>query len=79
VPFAHTHREQEELYVIVRGSGRVKIDDEIVDVSEWDVIRVGPATTRNFEAGPAGLELLAFGAPVSGGNDAELKHGWWSD
>ena len=79
VPFAHTHREQEELYVVVRGSGRAKIDDEIVAVSEWDVIRVGPGTTRNFEAGSNGLELLAFGAPVSVGNDAELKHGWWSD
>ena len=79
VPFAHTHREQEELYVVVRGSGRVKIDDDIRDVSEWDVIRVGPGTTRNFEAGAEGLTLLAFGAPVSVGNDSEIYPGWWSD
>ena len=79
VPFGHTHREQEEVYVVVRGSGRVKIDDAVHEVSEWDVIRVGPGTTRNFEAGSDGLELLAFGAPVSVGNDSEIKPGWWSD
>lgn len=45
----------------------------------FDVIRVGPGTTRNFEAGDDGLELLAFGAPVSVGNDSEIKPGWWSD
>lgn len=79
VPFAHRHREQEEAYVVLRGSGRVKIEDEVHEVGQWDVVRVGPGTTRNFEAGPDGLELLAFGAPVSVGNDSELLPGWWSD
>jgi len=79
VPFGHTHREQEEVYVIVRGNGRVKIDDEVLDVAEWDAVRVGPGATRNFEAGDDGLSILAFGAPVSVGNDSELFPGWWSD
>jgi mannose-6-phosphate isomerase-like protein (cupin superfamily) len=79
IPFAHRHREQEEAYVVLRGSGRVKIEDEIHDVRQWDVVRVGPGTTRNFEAGEEGLELLAFGAPVSVGDDSEILPGWWSD
>lgn len=79
VPFGHRHGDQEEVYVVVRGGGRVKIEDEIHDVRQWDAIRVGPGTTRNFEAGPDGLEILAFGAPVSVGNDAEILPGWWSD
>jgi hypothetical protein len=57
----------------------VKIEDEIHDVRQWDVVRVGPGTTRNFEAGEEGLELLAFGAPVSVGDDSEILPGWWSD
>lgn len=79
VPFGHRHSDQEEVYVVVRGGGRVKIEDEIHDVRQWDAIRVGPGTTRNFEAGPDGLEILAFGAPVSVGNDAEILPGWWRD
>lgn len=77
VPFGHVHAEQEEIYVIVSGGGRMKLEDEIVDVKQWDFIRVGPGTTRNFEAGPDGVELIAFGAGASG--DAELLDGWWAD
>jgi mannose-6-phosphate isomerase-like protein (cupin superfamily) len=79
VPFGHNHREQEEVYVVVRGGGRVKIEDDVHDVKQWDLIRVGPGTTRNFEAGPDGLDLLAFGAPVSVGNDSEIIPAWWTD
>lgn len=79
VPFGHLHREQEELYVVVHGSGRVKIDDQVHEVGRWDAVRIGAGTTRNFEAGPEGLELLAFGAPVSVGNDSEILPGWWTD
>ena len=79
IPFGHTHKEQEELYVILSGSGRVKLDDEILDVRQWDVIRVPRQTTRNFEAGPDGLELLAFGAPNTGPQDAEPAPDWWTD
>ncbi len=78
IPFGHTHEHQEEVYVVVRGSARVKVDDEIVDLREWDAIRFGKKTMRNMEAGPDGCEYLAFGA---GGDplDAEMAPGWWSD
>jgi mannose-6-phosphate isomerase-like protein (cupin superfamily) len=78
-PFGHRHKQQEELYVIVAGGGRVKLDDEILDVRQWDVIRVAPETMRNFEAGPDGLELIAFGAPIAEDSDGEIVPGWWTD
>ena len=78
MPFGHTHSEQEELYVITEGSGRVKIDDEIHDLRAWDIVRVGPGTMRNFEAGQDGITLIAFGAPIAEGSDGELVHGWWT-
>jgi mannose-6-phosphate isomerase-like protein (cupin superfamily) len=78
-PFGHKHEQQEELYVIVSGSGRVKLDDDIVDVRQWDVIRVPPPVMRNFEAGPDGLELLAFGAPIAEESDGETVANWWTD
>jgi uncharacterized cupin superfamily protein len=78
-PFGHRHREQEELYVVVAGGGSVKLDDEVVPVRQWDVVRVGPETMRNFEAGPDGLEVLATGAPISEESDGEIVPGWWSD
>lgn len=78
VPFGHTHAEQEEVYVLVTGSARIKLDDEIVALKPWDAVRIGKGTMRNVEAGPEGAEYLAFGA---GDNpqDAELEPGWWSD
>jgi mannose-6-phosphate isomerase-like protein (cupin superfamily) len=79
MPFGHKHKEQEEVYVVLSGGGRLKLDDEIVDVHRWDVVRVPKDTTRNFEAGPDGLELLAFGAPNTGLQDAEQLPGWWTD
>jgi mannose-6-phosphate isomerase-like protein (cupin superfamily) len=78
-PFGHRHKTQEELYVVVSGSGRLKLDDEIVDVRQWDVIRVAPPVMRNFEAGPDGIEVLAFGAPIAEENDGEIEMGWWTD
>ncbi len=78
IPFGHRHSQQEEVYVIVRGSGRIKVDDEIVDVGEWDAIRFGMETMRCVEAGPDGIEYVAFGAgedPM----DAEMAPNWWSD
>jgi mannose-6-phosphate isomerase-like protein (cupin superfamily) len=79
VPFGHKHAEQEEVYVVVGGSGRVKLDDEVRDVREWDAVRVGPDTVRDFEAGPNGLALVAVGAPFQGANDVEMIPGWWSE
>ena len=61
-PFGHRHREQEEAYVVIAGSGWVRLDDEIVDLKQWDVIRVAPPIVRAFQAGPDGLEIIAIGA-----------------
>jgi mannose-6-phosphate isomerase-like protein (cupin superfamily) len=79
MPFGHTHENQEEVYVLVSGSGRIKLDDEVVDVRRWDAVRVGKDTMRCIEAGPDGLELIAFGAPATGPGDAQTSPGWWSD
>lgn len=76
-PFAHRHREQEEAYVVVAGAGRVKLDDEIVEVGPWDVLRVGPSVARQFEAGPDGLELICVGGPLPDGGDGEPVPGFW--
>ena len=78
IPFGHKHREQEEVYVVVRGSARVKVEDEIVELAEWDTIRFDRGTMRAVEAGPEGVEYLAFGAGDDPG-DAEIVQDWWSD
>ena len=81
-PYGHTHKRQEEIYLVLRGNGRMKLDDEIVEVGQWDAIRVPPGTWRGYEAGPDGLELLVIGAPNLGENprdDVEGKRDWWSD
>jgi uncharacterized cupin superfamily protein len=74
-PVAHRHKEQEEVYVVVSGGGRVKIEDEVRELRQWDAIRLAPATARAFEAGPEGLELLAIG--FGEGGDTELIEGFW--
>ena len=79
LPFGHRHERQEEVYVIVGGSGRLKLDEEIVEVGRWDAVRIAPEVTRGVEAGPDGLELLAFGAPATGLQDAKQEMGWWSE
>jgi mannose-6-phosphate isomerase-like protein (cupin superfamily) len=76
-PFAHRHNRAEEVYVVLSGSGRVRLDDDIVDVGRLDAVRVAPQVTRAFEAGPDGLELLAFSARYPG--DAEIVPDWWTD
>ena len=73
--FAHRHHRAEEVYVVLSGSGRMKVGDEIVDVTARDAIRVAPDLTRAFEAGPDGIELLAFGPRWRG--DAEVVRDWW--
>ena len=78
-PFGHTHSEQEEIYVIAEGSGRIKLDDEVLDLRQWDILRIGPGVMRNLEAGYDGITLIAFGAPLGEESDGELHHGWWSD
>jgi mannose-6-phosphate isomerase-like protein (cupin superfamily) len=81
-PYGHTHRTQEEVYVVVRGSGRMKADDEIIELEAWDAVRVPPGTWRGYEAGPDGLELLVIGAPSLGDaprDDVEGARDWWAD
>ena len=76
--FAHKHDEAEEVYVVISGSGRIKLDDEIVDVERLDAIRIAPGVTRALEADDEGLEYLAFGPHHKG--DGELIHeGFWDD
>ena len=76
-PFAHKHDRAEEVYVVVAGSGRVKLDEDIVEIATLDAIRVAPDVTRAFEAGADGLDLLAFGPRHEG--DGEVIQGWWND
>ena len=76
--FAHRHDAAEEIYVILSGSGRVKLDDEIHEVGPLDAIRIAPGVARAFEAGPEGLEFLAFGPHHE--NDGEiLRDDFWGD
>jgi len=75
--FAHRHERAEEVYVVLGGSGQAKLEDQIVELRALDAIRVAPGVTRAFQAGPDGLELLAFGPRHDG--DGDVLPGWWSD
>ena len=75
VPFGHTHGEQEEVYVVLNGAGRVKVDDEIVELAQWDAIRVPGEVKRALEAGPDGMEIIAIGAPLA--DDTEMDQSFW--
>ena len=77
MPFGHRHAEQEEVYVVVGGSGRLKVEDEVLELAQWDAVRVDPELVRNLEAGPDGLDVIAFGAP--GVRDTEQLMNWWTD
>ena len=71
MPWGHRHREQEEAYVVVGGSGRAKLDGEVVELTAWDVLRVAPTVVRSFEAGPEGLEVICVGGRKPEGGDTE--------
>jgi mannose-6-phosphate isomerase-like protein (cupin superfamily) len=79
MPFGHHHKQQEEVYVVVSGGGRVKLDEDVVELRGWDALRIAPDTMRNLEAGPDGIELILFGAPNAGSGDAEVAQDWWDD
>ena len=70
--------EQEEIYVIAEGSGRIKLDSEVRDLQQWDILRIGPGVMRNLEAGSDGITLIAFGAPIGEENDGDIVPGWWA-
>lgn len=81
-PYGHTHKTQEEIYVVVGGSGRMKIDDEILELKKLDAVRVDPGAWRGYEAGPDGMQLLVIGAPNLGDGrreDVEGVRDWWTD
>jgi mannose-6-phosphate isomerase-like protein (cupin superfamily) len=78
-PIGHSHKEQEEAYVVVSGSGRIRLDDDIVELAQWDVVRVAPSVVRGFEGGPDGLELIAIGADRPEGGDGVRVENWWTD
>jgi quinol monooxygenase YgiN/mannose-6-phosphate isomerase-like protein (cupin superfamily) len=73
--FGHRHQHSEEVVVVLSGSGRVKIDDDIRDVHVRDAIRIAPTAGRAFEAGEDGLEFLIFGPHLRG--DAIVDPTFW--
>lgn len=78
-PFGHRHSEQEEVYAIISGSARLKLDEEILELEQWDVVRIPRGTWRALEGGVNGAEVIAFGAPNTDNKDVEMQQGWWSD
>ena len=79
VPFGHRHAEQEEIYLVLSGSALVKLDDEILELAQWDAVRIPAGVMRSFGAGPDGAEILAFGAPNTDNADIEMEQDWWTD
>jgi quercetin dioxygenase-like cupin family protein len=77
LPFGHKHAEQEEVYVVISGSARVKAGDDIVELAQFDAIRLPGSTPRGMEAGPDGAEIMAFGAPNTDNKDAEMLMDFW--
>lgn len=78
-PMAHSHREQEEAYVVVAGSGRVLLNDEVHPLRQWDVVRVAPEVVRAFQAGPDGLDIIANGGPKPEGGDGVRAEAAWPE
>ena len=77
LPFGHTHGEQEEVYVVISGSARVKAGEDVVELAQFDAIRVPGSTPRGIEAGPDGAEIIAMGAPNTDNQDAEMLQDFW--
>ncbi len=75
----HRHREQEEAYVVVAGSGQVLLDDEVHELHQWDVVRVAPPVVRAFSAGSDGMDIIAIGGPKPEGSDGEMLEVAWPD
>ena len=78
-PFGHRHGEQEEIYIVTSGSARLKLDDDVLELAQWDAVRIPGPMMRCLEGGPEGAEVIAFGAPNTDNKDAEMVPGWWAD
>jgi mannose-6-phosphate isomerase-like protein (cupin superfamily) len=77
MPFGHRHHQQEEIYIVVAGSGRAKLDDEVIDLGHWDALRVAPSVIRSFEAGQDGMDLICIGGRRPAGGDNEGFPDFW--
>ena len=78
-PLAHSHREQEEAYIVVAGSGQILLDEEVLPLRQWDVVRVAPEVVRAFEAGPDGLDVIAVGGPKPEEGDGVRAEANWPE
>jgi mannose-6-phosphate isomerase-like protein (cupin superfamily) len=78
MPFGHSHEKQEEIYLVLSGRGRIKLDGEIVDLAPLDAVRIAAPTMRAVEAGSEGIEYVVFGAPRGDQNDAQMVQEWWA-
>ena len=76
-PAGHRHREQEEAYAVAAGSGRMLLDGELVELRQWDAVRVAPEVVRAFESGPEGMDVIAIGGPKPEGGDGEIASADW--
>ena len=79
IPFGHHHEVQEEVYLLVGGTARLKLDDDVLELRPFDAVRIGTGVMRNLEGGPEGAELILFGAPQTPPGDGPMEPGWWSD
>ena len=78
-PTGHKHREQEEAYLVISGSGRILLDGEVSDLRQWDLVRVAPEVVRAFASGPDGMDIVAVGGPKPEGGDGETAEVTWPD
>ena len=79
MPFGHRHERQEEIYLLVGGNARLRVDDEVVELTPWDAVRVPAGAMRCLEGGTEGAEVIAFGAPNTANTDVETAPNWWTD
>lgn len=73
IPFTHRHKVQEEVFIVVAGSGVIHLDDDAVQLAQWDAVRVAPSVVRTLEGGPDGLEVLITGAPQTEAGDTVMN------
>jgi mannose-6-phosphate isomerase-like protein (cupin superfamily) len=77
-PIGHRHSLAEEVFFVVAGSGRARLDDEVVEISAGDLLRIGPEVMRSFEGGEDGIEMVVF-SQKNDADEAEIVRDWWQD